>query len=57
MKRYMADYDGIDEAAPPEPDKKAHRRRRRRAGEAQGLADAGLEDALPLAMSLKKPSR
>jgi hypothetical protein len=23
MKRYMADYDGIDEAAPPEPDKKA----------------------------------
>ena len=22
MKRYMADYDGIDEAAPPEPDKK-----------------------------------
>ena len=23
MKRYMADYDGVDEAAPPEPDKKA----------------------------------
>ena len=22
MKRYMADYDGVDEAAPPEPDKK-----------------------------------
>ena len=22
MKRYLADYDGIDEAAPPEPDKK-----------------------------------
>ena len=22
MKRYMADYDGIDESAPPEPDKK-----------------------------------
>jgi phosphotransferase system glucose/maltose/N-acetylglucosamine-specific IIC component len=22
MKRYLADYDGLDEAAPPEPDKK-----------------------------------
>jgi hypothetical protein len=22
MKRYMADYDGVDESAPPEPDKK-----------------------------------
>ena len=22
MKRYLADYDGIDEAAPPEPEKK-----------------------------------
>jgi hypothetical protein len=22
MKRYLADYDGIDNAAPPEPDKK-----------------------------------
>jgi phosphotransferase system glucose/maltose/N-acetylglucosamine-specific IIC component len=22
MKRYLADYDGIDESAPPEPDKK-----------------------------------
>jgi hypothetical protein len=22
MKRYLADYDGVDRAAPPEPDKK-----------------------------------
>ena len=22
MKRYLADYDGVDESAPPEPDKK-----------------------------------